>query len=179
MQPVVFLSYARKRPNTFDTDFDSVVCQRLYVWLKPVCLDLGFELFRDDKVLLAGDQVTAEIAAAIKRTAVGVLLLSPDFIDPDRYTRATEFPLLEARASAGEAVLVPVHVRECAYRRMSAALTETLFANDVASQSPSTRSTPRPSRRRSARSAGRSRLGSKRSLRPALRTRPCLSRRRW
>jgi hypothetical protein len=99
----VFFSYSHK---------DKVWLDRLHVHLKPYLLDERVDLW-DDTRIAPGADWAEEIARAIDRARVAVLLVSPDFLASD-YVAKAELPKVLERAGASLTV-VWIPVRASAY----------------------------------------------------------------
>lgn len=94
-------------------------CLRLLTHLKAMEREHGISFWWDRRIA-AGDCWSEEIARAINRADIFVLLTSPDFIGSE-YIWKTELPAIEGRRMAG-AVVVPVVLRRCAWQMISGAL---------------------------------------------------------
>jgi len=98
-----FISYARKdRPllkELLEPQFKAIaLADKLQFW--------------DDRLIMAGETWSTEIAAAIGRARYFVLVLSPDAIVSD-YISKTELPAINARIAACNGLVIPVLLRDC------------------------------------------------------------------
>ncbi|HEU4559243.1 MAG TPA: toll/interleukin-1 receptor domain-containing protein, partial [Longimicrobium sp.] len=100
----VFISYSRE---------DVKWLNRLSVFLKPYVRQ-GLSIWSDRHVRV-GDEWRREIDAALDRAAVGVLLVSPEFLASD-FIMDVELPALTEAAENGLLTLVCVPVSESPYR---------------------------------------------------------------
>lgn len=95
----VFVSYSHR---------DKRWLARLRTMLQPLLLGCGLSLW-DDSMINAGDDWLGEIKAAIDAAAVGVLLVSPDFLASSFIIRNEVLPLLRAAEDRGLKLLwIPV-----------------------------------------------------------------------
>jgi hypothetical protein len=102
----VFVSYCQK---------DAQWMQRLQIHLKPL-ERLGVISRWDDSNIRPGDKWREEIAAALGRARVAVLLVSADFLASDFITENELPPLLSAAASDGVMIL-PLILSPCRFEK--------------------------------------------------------------
>jgi WD40 repeat protein len=95
---LVFISYSHCDRDWLD---------RLRVFLKPY-IRQNLQIWADPHVEVGGDW-RRDIATALSRSCVGVLLVSAYFIDSD-FIHDEELPALLSGAEAGEIVLVPIPI---------------------------------------------------------------------
>ena len=100
----VFICYSRK---------DKDICERFCIHLKPL-EERGLKGFVDVRTK-AGDKWEKEIAQAVGRTRVAVLLVTADFFDSEYIQRKELSAFLDA-SDRGELTLAVVHVGSSSYR---------------------------------------------------------------
>ncbi|PID49971.1 MAG: hypothetical protein CR991_03995 [Proteobacteria bacterium] len=75
-------------------------------------LKQGIELdVWSDKRMLAGDPVNEQILPKLRHADMIVLLVSPDFLDPERYSCRVELPIALERHEKADVPVIPVLVR--------------------------------------------------------------------
>ncbi|HZM66759.1 MAG TPA: NB-ARC domain-containing protein [Nakamurella sp.] len=116
----VFVSYSRQ---------DAQWVRRFRVMLRPVVDLRRLELWVDDRIA-PGERWRSELKAAIARSGVALLLLTPEFL-ASRFIMGTELPAL---AKAGVR-LVPVLVEPCLWRQVPSLL-DLQWAHDPARDGP-------------------------------------------
>ena len=116
----VFVSYSRE-----DADW----VRRFRVMLQPVVDNRRLELWVDDR-LAPGDPWRPELEAAIARSGIALLLLTPQFL-ASRFIMGTELPALVAAGAR----LVPVLVRPCLWQQVPT-LRDLQFAHDPGRDGP-------------------------------------------
>jgi hypothetical protein len=89
--------------------------QRLQVHLKPL-ERLGIITRWDDSRIRPGDKWQEEIAAALRRARVAILLVSADFLASDFISENELPPLLKAASEEGVMIL-PVIVSPCRFEK--------------------------------------------------------------
>lgn len=107
----VFVSYSSK-----DRKKSADLVEQVFTSLRGLrhSSEYGLELFIDDERLRAGDHWDEAIEHALEAADVGLLLLSPNFLDSD-YVMRKEAPRLYERSRAGGVRLVPVLLHTCPY----------------------------------------------------------------
>jgi hypothetical protein len=95
---LVFISYSHS---------DKVWLERLRIFLKPF-IRRNLQVWLDPYIE-AGDDWRREIAMALSRSSVGVLLVSGNFLDSD-FIYDEELPALLKGADVSELTIVPVPV---------------------------------------------------------------------
>jgi|GEM_PF-4417306 DNA-binding transcriptional ArsR family regulator len=98
----VFVSYSHR---------DDVWLRRLQVHLRPLARGGALDLW-DDTRIVAGQRWRDEIALAIDRAAVAILLISADFLASD-FVYEEELPPLLAKAEREGALILPIVVTPC------------------------------------------------------------------
>jgi hypothetical protein len=98
---LVFVSYSHQ---------DQEFLRRLLVLLRPVVRNRRLQVWVDEYIL-AGDDWRREIGGAVDRAAVGLLLVSADFL-ASQFIIEEELPALIERGVP----LVPVLVRDCLWQ---------------------------------------------------------------
>ena len=100
----LFVSYSRKDTALkvqFDTNLKIMAAHKLIIpWT--------------DNRLAGGEEWHKEIQEAIEAAHIIVFLVSKDFLASD-YIRTNEMPLAMAKAEAGDAVIVPVILKDCVW----------------------------------------------------------------
>lgn len=104
LQPSVFVSYSHR---------DSTWLERLRVHLKPLMREGDLVLWADTAIR-PGMPWKAEIAQALGRARVAVLLVSADFLASD-FIASEELPPLLAHAKARGAVILPLILKPCRF----------------------------------------------------------------
>ena len=112
---VVFVSYSRD---------DAEWMQAFRMMLAPVLSRIGIELWIDTD-LRSGDNWNRQIEAAIARSGVALLLISPRFLFSD-YIMGCELPALQAQ----QVRLAPVLVGACAHERVLPELAAVQWLHD-------------------------------------------------
>ncbi len=102
----VFISYSRANKKWVD---------RVRVHLRSLERQELIELFDDSKIK-PGSRWREEIQAALERAKVAILLISADFIASD-FISENELPPLLKKAESGGAIILPVIVTPCGFRR--------------------------------------------------------------
>lgn len=97
-----FISYA---------NVDFKVCETLRVHLRPLERKFKLALWHDDR-LKAGHHWNEEIAEAIVRAQVFIMLVSPGFLASD-YIWSTELPAIKRRLKACKGKAISVLVQDC------------------------------------------------------------------
>ncbi len=107
----VFVSYSSK-----DRKKSADLVEQVFTSIRGLrhSPEFGLELFIDDERLRAGDQWDAAIERALEAADLGVLLLSPNFLDSD-YVMQKEAPRLYERSRSGGVRLVPVLLHTCPF----------------------------------------------------------------
>jgi len=105
-RPTVFISYSRA---------DRKWLTRLLVHLKPVEREKLLDVWADTRIA-AGEKWKAELAEALERAAVAVLLVSADFLASDFIATNELPPLLEAARTRGTMIL-PLILSPCRFQR--------------------------------------------------------------
>ena len=107
----VFVSYSSK-----DRKKSADLVEQVFTSLRGLrhSSEYGLELFIDDERLRAGDHWDEAIERALEAADLGLLLLSPNFLDSD-YVMRKEAPRLYERSRAGGVQLVPVLLHTCPY----------------------------------------------------------------
>jgi hypothetical protein len=100
----VFISYSRKEQKFLDD---------LLTHLKPYLRKGTFKAWSDEQIK-PGSQWLDEIKAALARTSVAVMLVSPDFLDSDFIHEHELGPLLKEAAAGGVTILWAL-IRDCSY----------------------------------------------------------------
>lgn len=101
----VFVSYSHR---------DEAWKDRVVAAMRPLEAQQRITAWHDRK-LMPGDDWDGEIRGELERADVILLLVSPDFV-ASRYCRAIEVQRAVERRNAGDAVLVPIILRACAWR---------------------------------------------------------------
>ncbi len=101
----IFICYSHK---------DQEYLERIQVHLKPIKKD-GIDLW-SDLCIRPGDNWRNEIAGALERANVGILLVSADFLASDFITENELPPLLHKAANKG-ARIIPVILKACGFER--------------------------------------------------------------
>ena len=101
----IFISYSHNDQEYLD---------RILVHLKRI-EKVGIDTWSDLR-LRPGDQWREEIALAIERASVAILLVSADFLAPDFITE-NELPPLLSKAAEQGARIIPVIVKACGFER--------------------------------------------------------------
>ncbi len=102
----VFISYSRK---------DKHYLERLQVHLQPLQREQHIELW-DDTRIQAGQQWQKEIAAALKRCRVAIVLASADYLASD-FIVSDELPTILTKAESEHTMISPVIVSPCGFAR--------------------------------------------------------------
>jgi hypothetical protein len=89
--------------------------KRVRVHLRPLERRRAFKLF-DDSQIQPGTRWKDEIKAALDRARVAILLVSADFLASDFITE-NELPPLLKKAKSGGAIILPVIVSHCGFRK--------------------------------------------------------------
>src|SRR5215510_12839028 len=97
--PLIYISYSRK---------DEPWLEKILVRLKPMEASQQIRIFYD-RNLGPGDNWDERLRANLTSAALGIILLSPDWLVND-YATKIEFPALASRP------VIPVLVRECDWR---------------------------------------------------------------
>jgi hypothetical protein len=107
----VFVSYSSK-----DRKKSADLVEQVFTSLRGLrhSSEYGLELFIDDERLRAGDHWDEAIERALEAADLGLLLLSPNFLDSD-YVMRKEAPRLYERSRSGSVQLVPVLLHTCPY----------------------------------------------------------------
>ncbi|WP_204152250.1 GUN4 domain-containing protein [Leptolyngbya sp. CCY15150] len=100
----VFISYSKQ---------DKALRDGLLSHLRP--LEGAGIITWHDRQILPGTQWDAEIKARLNAADIILLLISADFLDTD-YCTQVEIPAALRRHKAGEAIVMPVILRSCAWR---------------------------------------------------------------
>lgn len=102
----IFLSYSHKDENLMNE-----VRKQLIVYERE-----GEILKWHDRMIPLGSFWEAEIDSRLLRAKVILLFMSPDFIDP-KYCYEKEGNLAMARSVSGDAVVIPIVLRPCAWEK--------------------------------------------------------------
>lgn len=105
---MVFISYSHK---------DAKWLEQLRVHLAPLERD-GLVSRWDDALIAPGDKWRKEIAKAIAKAKVAVLLISPNFM-ASQFIQTNELPTLLAAAERDGTVIAPVIISPCLMRGLS------------------------------------------------------------
>ncbi len=100
----VFISYSRQ---------DKQFCENLETHLRPY-IRMGITVW-SDRQILPGSQWSGEIKAALAKTSVAVMLVSPDFLASDFIHEHELAPFLRD-AEAGGVKILWVMIRDCAWK---------------------------------------------------------------
>jgi hypothetical protein len=93
--PLIFISYSHR---------DAEYLSRLMIHLKPLARQGRIDAWADTRIQ-AGDKWQDEIKAALEKSAVGVLLISADFLASDFIVNNELEPLLDAASTKGTLIL--------------------------------------------------------------------------
>lgn len=121
--PMIFISYATE-------SFDSKVANKLALLLAPFQERGDVSIFLDNLRIPVGGRIDETIARAIDVSDIAVLLISPDYMNPSRYTAAVEIPHILDRHEAGNLRIAPVLIRPSLLDGFDW-LSNTRFVNDV------------------------------------------------
>jgi hypothetical protein len=105
-QDAVFISYSHR---------DSAHLDRLLVHLEPLKREGAIKLWSDQQIR-PGAKWRDEIALAIEKAGVAILLVSPDFLASEFISTDELPPLLRAARERG-AVILPIILRPCRFTR--------------------------------------------------------------
>jgi len=111
--PLIYISYARP---------DEPWLEKILVFLKPMEAFNEIRVFYD-RHLSPGDEWDETLRLNLEHTALGIVLLSPDWLAND-YATTVEFPALASRK------MIPVLVRECNWRDRPISRFQILTAKD-------------------------------------------------
>jgi tetratricopeptide (TPR) repeat protein len=106
--PTIFISYSHQ---------DEAWKDQLMLQLRVLAQEGVYEVW-DDRQIAVGDEWRSEIAAAIERARVTVLVVSADFLT-SRFIRDEEVPLLLRRRARAGLRIIPLIVRPCPWRGVS------------------------------------------------------------
>ena len=105
----LFISYSRK-----DYEHKLILERHLRLIQSALKQRVKLEVWSDNR-MQAGDSVNEQILPELHRADLIVLLVSPDFLDPERYSHRVELPIALERHEQEGIPVIPVLVRHTAY----------------------------------------------------------------
>jgi len=105
----LFISYSRK-----DYEHKLTLEKHLRLIQSALRQRVKLEVWSDNR-MQAGDSVNEQILPELRRADLIVLLVSPDFLDPERYSRRVELPIALERHEQEGIPVIPVLIRHTAY----------------------------------------------------------------
>ncbi|MCC6124302.1 MAG: toll/interleukin-1 receptor domain-containing protein [Pirellulales bacterium] len=105
-QDQIFISYCRKDKRWLDD---------LHTHLQPYLRDGSLSAWSDEQIE-PGSRWLEEIRAALAKTKVAVLLVTPDFLASDFIHENELTPILK-EAESGGVIILWIHVRASAYKK--------------------------------------------------------------
>ncbi|MDJ0732000.1 MAG: toll/interleukin-1 receptor domain-containing protein [Crocosphaera sp.] len=112
MTPEIFICYAHK--DNEHRDPNKRWLERLQECLRPLELQGHASVWVDLDIEL-GEEWHQNIQQTLEQIRVALLLVSPAFLASE-YIRNSELPVLLRRAKDRELVIIPIFVRQCAWR---------------------------------------------------------------